>query len=125
MAGNWEGGCQCGTVRYRINGTPLTLYACHCAECQKQSASAFGLSLWIDSSHLEILSGKPKIWERPADSGDTVVCAFCPDCGSRIYHAPRRDAEKGAHKDAPMTGGSYVSPRISRRSSPAACCAAR
>ena len=81
-----EGGCQCGKVRYRITGAPLTLYACHCTECQKQSASAFGLSLRIKGSDLELVSGEPKIWKRPADSGDTVACAFCPDCGSRLYH---------------------------------------
>jgi len=42
-----EGGCQCGHVRYRLNGPPLTLCACHCRDCQKQSASAFGMSLWV------------------------------------------------------------------------------
>ena len=80
-----EGGCQCGKVRYRVTGAPLTLYACHCTECQKQSASAFGLSLWVKRSDLEILSGEPKYWERSADSGNTTLCAFCPVCGSTVY----------------------------------------
>ena len=88
-----EGGCQCGAIRYRINGAPLTLYACHCTECQKQSASAFGLSLWVKRSDFEILSGEPKTWSRLADSGNTTVCAFCPDCGSRLYHAPADEPE--------------------------------
>ena len=39
------GGCQCGAVRYAISAAPLRLIACHCRECQKQSASAFGMSL--------------------------------------------------------------------------------
>jgi len=81
-----EGGCQCGAIRYRVTGAPLTLYACHCTECQKQSASAFGLSLWVERSDLEIVSGEPRHWERLADSGNTMRCAFCPDCGSRLYH---------------------------------------
>ncbi len=83
-----EGGCQCGKVRYRVTGAPLTLYACHCTECQKQSASAFGLSVWVKRSDLEVLSGEPSYWERPADSGNTTLCAFCPVCGSRLFHAP-------------------------------------
>ena len=39
------GGCQCGTIRYKIRGEPWAIYACHCTECQRQSTSAFGLSM--------------------------------------------------------------------------------
>ena len=35
------GGCQCKGVRYQITAEPLTVYVCHCTECQCQSASAF------------------------------------------------------------------------------------
>jgi hypothetical protein len=93
MGKTLEGGCQCGQVRYRVTGTSLTFYACHCKECQKQSASAFGLSLWVKRSDVVLMSGELKFWERPADSGDTTVCAFCPDCGSRLYHFGRQDPE--------------------------------
>lgn len=99
-----EGGCQCGAIRYRVTGAPLTLYACHCTECQKQSASAFGLSLWVERSDLEIVSGEPRHWERLADSGNTTRCAFCPDCGSRLYHEASDDpgiySLKGGSLDA-------------------------
>ena len=40
-----NGGCQCGKIRYRLIAEPLMLYICHCSDCQKQSASAFGMSL--------------------------------------------------------------------------------
>jgi hypothetical protein len=33
------GGCQCGALRYEIRAEPLTLYVCHCTECQRQSAA--------------------------------------------------------------------------------------
>jgi hypothetical protein len=93
MGRTLEGGCQCGRVRYRVTGRPLTFYACHCTECRKQSASAFGLSLWVKRPDFALRSGEPKFWERPADSGDTTVCAFCPDCGTRLYHFGRRDPD--------------------------------
>ena len=41
------GGCQCGSIRYRIKQEANMLYACHCRDCQKQSGSAFGLSLIV------------------------------------------------------------------------------
>ena len=87
------GGCQCGAVRYEIEGDPLDLYCCHCRDCQKQSASAFGLSLWVRRSDFAIVSGEPKHWERRADSGNVMRCAFCPDCGSRLYHEASDDPE--------------------------------
>ena len=93
MSWTREGGCQCGSVRYRISGPPQTLYLCHCKECQKQSANAFGMSLWVLRSDFEIVSGGPKFWQRSTDSGRTMVCAFCADCGSRLYHADNHDSE--------------------------------
>ena len=42
-----EGGCQCGAVRYQLSAEPVALYVCHCRECRRQSASAFGISVRI------------------------------------------------------------------------------
>jgi len=81
-----EGGCQCGAVRYRIEAEPLGLAACHCRECQRQSGSAFGLSLDVPKGAVRLLSGELRVFTTVADSGRTKHCAFCPACGTRIYH---------------------------------------
>jgi len=81
------GQCQCGNIRYRINDEPLTLYACHCRACQAQSASAFGLSMLVAVDDFELTAGKLKFWSTTADEGSAKHCAFCPECGTRIYHA--------------------------------------
>ena len=81
------GGCQCGAVRYEITGEPVALYVCHCRQCQKQSASAFGISVIVRRSDFRVArGGKVKVWSRPTDSGGTLACAFCPACGSRVWH---------------------------------------
>jgi hypothetical protein len=82
-----DGGCQCGRVRYRLEGEPLGLAVCHCRECQRQSASAFGMSLAVRSDSFRLLSGELKTFSVACDSGRTKRCAFCPECGSRIHHA--------------------------------------
>ncbi len=87
----WLGGCQCGGIRYVITAPPLTLYACHCTECQRQSSSAFGLSMPVPRSGFTVTQGNPQLWTRTADSGRVVRCAFCPDCGTRLYHLPTRN----------------------------------
>ena len=32
------------------------------------------------------VTGAPRVWERPTDSGGRVACNFCPDCGTRLFH---------------------------------------
>ncbi len=81
-----DGGCQCGSVRYRVEGEPLGLAVCHCTECQRQSGSAFGMSLAVPSDSFRLLSGELKTFTTVCDSGRTKACTFCQRCGTRIYH---------------------------------------
>ena len=81
-----EGGCQCAAVRYRLLRAPLALYACHCRACQKQSSSAFGMSMWVERDGIEF-EGTPRIYRTRGDSGRAKLCAFCGECGTRLYHA--------------------------------------
>ena len=84
--GDGEGGCQCAAIRFRLTAAPERVYCCHCTECRRQSASAFGISVIVPPGAVEVLRGEPKHWTRPTDSGGTMTCAFCPDCGSRLWH---------------------------------------
>ena len=34
-----------------------------------------------------LTSGALSIWKTRGESGTEKLCFFCPDCGSRIYHA--------------------------------------
>ena len=34
-----EGGCQCGSVRYRISGNPVMAALCHCTMCRRANAA--------------------------------------------------------------------------------------
>lgn len=81
-----EGGCQCGAVRYRIEGKPLDLAVCHCTECQRQSGSAFGMSLAIRAASFQLTKGALTSFTVQCDSGRTKTCTFCPNCGTRIHH---------------------------------------
>lgn len=86
MKQTFEGQCQCGSIHYRVSGEPVTLFACHCTECQRQSSSAFGMALWIKEPAIELLSGELKEWIRSMPSGRKMSCQFCPDCGTRLFH---------------------------------------
>lgn len=100
------GGCQCGAVRYEVPDEPHALFACHCLECQKQSASAHGISYIVRRSDLRLTRGKPSSWVRAADSGNRLRCWFCPDCGSRLFH----ESEPAGDDWASVKGGSLDQP---------------
>jgi hypothetical protein len=112
------GGCQCGAVRYAIAAEPLALYVCHCRECQKQSASAFGISLLVPRDAFRVEQGEVRIWSRPTDSGRTLDCVFCGTCGSRVWHAGPGSATitvKGGSLDKPADLSAAVHIWTSRR----------
>lgn len=113
------GGCQCGEVRYESPGEPTALYVCHCSECRKQSASAFGISLFVPRMGFRVTQGTPKYWTRPTDSGRRLKCAFCPNCGSRLWHEPRNVSEtvsiKAGSLDEPVDIAAAMHIWISRK----------
>lgn len=84
------GGCQCGGVRYELSGAPEAVpeavYVCHCTECRKQSASAFGISVIVRDGSFRATAGAPRVWTRRTDTGNRLDCWFCPDCGVRVWH---------------------------------------
>jgi len=98
------GGCQCGAVRYEIAEDPFAIYVCHCRECRKQSASAFGISLQVRRAGFRVTRGAPKTWSRAIDS--TLDCRFCEDCGSRLWDEMAGDVStvtvKGGSVDDPV-----------------------
>lgn len=107
-----EGGCQCEAVRYRVREKPIALAVCHCTECQRQSGSAFGMSLVVRKESFELLRGELKIFTRTSHSGRAVSCAFCPTCGTRIYHEPTYMPDTLNIKPGTLDDTSPLSPDI-------------
>jgi hypothetical protein len=110
MTASYTGGCQCGQIRYEIQAEPLTLYACHCKECQKQSSSAFGMSMPVPRDAVVIIRGQPKQWKRVSDSGREVTCLFCEECGTRLFHNPARNSQITNVKPGTLDDTSWLKP---------------
>lgn len=74
-----SGGCNCGQVRYEVDGEPLRVGICHCGNCRKDSGSAFSFfAIWPRDA--VALSGELGCWQSRA-GGDR----FCPKCGSSLF----------------------------------------
>lgn len=104
------GGCQCGQVKYRLKEEPLALYACHCLDCQKQSSSAFGMSMWMHREAVEFYSGQLSFWTTRDERGAQKICAFCGNCGSRIYHAAGDEPKILSMKAGSLDDTSWLQP---------------
>src|ERR1700683_3917464 len=85
MAADLEGGCACGTVRYRLGSPPMFVHCCHCRDCQRQTGSAFVLNALIEADRVELLSGEPAPHLMPTDSGRPHTVFRCPTCGTAVW----------------------------------------
>lgn len=80
----WDAGCRCDRVRMRINAPPVITMACHCAGCQRMSASAFSLSILVPWAGFELLQGEPVIGGLHGASRHH----HCPHCKAWLYTRP-------------------------------------
>ena len=108
---NQTGCCQCGRVSYTLLDDALMLYVCHCLGCQKQSSSAFAMSLRMRREDVEFRESSLTFWETQADSGAPKVCAFCRICGNRIYHAGGHDSDTINIKPGTLDDTSWLDPK--------------
>jgi len=68
------GGCLCGAIRYSVRGEPMHVGRCHCADCRKESGSAFTVYAQWPRERFD-LEGELATFEGRS---------FCPRCGSRL-----------------------------------------
>jgi hypothetical protein len=81
-AGVRTGGCLCGAVRYTVRGDPVHVARCHCADCRKESGSAFSVFAQWPVGAFE-MSGAISSYDGRG---------FCPRCGSRLLDTTGADA---------------------------------
>jgi hypothetical protein len=87
------GGCLCGAVRYGVRGDPLHVIRCHCADCRKESGSAFTVFAWWPVQAFE-MSGEISNYDGRG---------FCPRCGSRLLDTTHPDTQSRFGSEVSMT----------------------
>jgi hypothetical protein len=78
-----SGGCQCGAVRYRVDGTVTEAGVCHCRMCQKAGGN-FGLP-FFRAPQLTFTRGAPASFE----SSPGIQRGFCARCGTPLFMRDR------------------------------------
>ena len=73
-----DGGCLCGGIRYEITQAPITVYTCHCTDCQHITGSAFAIGVMVLDEALRLSGKVPRIIESIADCGRVKGRCVCP-----------------------------------------------
>jgi hypothetical protein len=100
MVATIEGGCICGTVRYRADAEPVLIAACHCATCRREAGSVFSVNVAVPAGGVVVAGDALTTDEdRAGADGKPFHRAFRGRCGwplpGRATPAPHvRCAEK-------------------------------
>jgi hypothetical protein len=78
------GSCHCGQITYEAEIDPAQVGICNCTDCQVLTGSAFRVSVPAPAQGFRLLTGRPKVYVKTADSGTKRRHAFCPNCGTPV-----------------------------------------
>lgn len=77
-----EGGCLCGSVRYRVKGMPLSSTVCHCRSCRLASGAPSVAWFVVSLRQFELVAGDLSTFR----SSSQVTRAFCRRCGTQLTY---------------------------------------
>jgi len=81
----YSGGCQCGAVRFHIEGALEKPSICHCRMCQKATGAFYAPLVSVREAKLAWTRGAPKRFQ----SSNHVKRGFCDNCGTPLtFEAP-------------------------------------
>jgi hypothetical protein len=86
MTETHEGGCLCGSIRYRTTGDPARVTTCYCRFCQRATGSIGLVEPVFADAEFQITTGDPKLYSVISESsGKQVHIHFCETCGTKIH----------------------------------------
>lgn len=77
-----EGGCLCGAIRYRVEGTPSSISICHCRSCRLASGAPTVSWFVVSRTQFKLLSGGLTTHQ----SSKPVHRGFCGKCGTQLTY---------------------------------------
>jgi hypothetical protein len=89
MLKNYQGGCHCGRVRFRVTGDLTRVSDCNCSMCVKKGF----IHLIVPHSQFELVSGGDTITTYSFNT-NVAKHTFCTTCGIHSFYTPRSDPDK-------------------------------
>ncbi len=81
-----RGSCQCGTIKFHLDGDPKWVAHCHCNDCRRATSAAVSTFVGCDRKKVTFDEGEPATYK----SSEGVRRTFCRGCGSPIAYEGAR-----------------------------------
>nr|NUR38224.1 GFA family protein [Sphingomonas sp.] len=101
--GTAEGGCLCGSVRYRVSGEAVAATLCHCRSCRRASGGTNVAWAVFDKTAFQWLGAEPVTYS----SSRGIEWLHCGRCGSLVGYTR---ASRPDHMD--ITTGTLDEPDL-------------
>jgi hypothetical protein len=85
-----EGGCFCGSVRYRVSGAPAHETFCHCTICRRASGAPCVAWFTVPAGAFAVVAGAPASFA----SSEHATRTFCPRCGTPLTFRSSRSPDE-------------------------------
>lgn len=81
-----EGGCGCGSVRFRVEGEPRWVGYCHCSSCRRATGAPVTAYAGFKTEQVRWRRTRPKTHS----STPGVRRGFCAECGTPLSYEGER-----------------------------------
>ena len=85
------GHCECGRVRFEVDGEIEDFSHCHCSQCRRLHGAAFATFAGVSRDRFRYVAGESDIRVYASSEGNDRV--FCAVCGSNILVDPGEEPE--------------------------------
>ena len=86
-----SGHCECGRVRYEVDGDIVDFSHCHCSQCRRLHGAAYATFAGVARDRFRYVSGEADVKVYPSSEFNDRV--FCAHCGSSILVDAKREPE--------------------------------
>ncbi|MBN1527450.1 MAG: GFA family protein [Thermoleophilaceae bacterium] len=107
-----SGSCLCGAVTYTSSAEPLFTAVCHCADCQRQTGTAFSVVVGVPRDGFEVKGELSVHTTLGGDSDLDTHRNFCGACGSPVVSYSDAMPDVAIIKAGTLDDTSWLAPQL-------------